>query len=645
MHSKNLTANGLTRWQGAIAKLLVLSLLLVGARNALAGASTIKAQLPPEEAIVWNKWSLEVFARAKREDKMLLVNVGIEVCFACRWMEEFTYRDPQVARLVMENFIPVQVDADDRPDIGERYSDWAWPATIFLAPNATQVLALSGNRRPPDFIPILKELMAQHAKGELKTDALAPYAAPPKPEQTDLTKIRDGIRKGLDDDFDDAKGGWRDELKEINGSGRFVQLFIRAQSEGDRLSRERAIKTAYAMLARIDPVWGGFFSAGINGWASPIYEKRTGSEATALETFAYAYHQTRDKRFLTAAKDVERYLRDWMMAEDGTFFTSQQDEPPKLPKNWSLRRYYNLDTDAKRRKYGTPPIDHAVYTDLNARVIVGYTQLYEASGDDRFLHIAQTAAHALLKQRQQAAGWILQSKETKLLKQDERIHLKTSEAKPFLRAQVQFGVALLSLYRVSGETDWLKAAQRLADGMRATLEDPQLGGFYASTSDGTDAIAPRRKPLQENGVAARFLYQLGQYTKQKSYSAAAERAIRAVSVPSMVAREGRIVDDLAVALETITAEYVEFTVVGDASQPQAQALFTSGRNYYEPRKILHYEQPGRYPDLGRPAMFVCTPNACSTPIFEAKDVAKQADRYHRDRTATQVPENQSRANQ
>ena len=644
MLSKNITVNGFIRWHGAIAKLIVLSLLLVGARNALAGASTIKVQLPPEQAIIWNKWSPEVFARAKRENKMILVNVGIEVCFACRWMEEYTYRDPQGARLVMGNFIPVQVDADDRPDIGERYSDWAWPATIFMAPNATQVLALSGNRRPPDFVPILKELIAQHAKGELKADALAPYAAPPKPEQTELTKIRDGIRKGLDDDFDDAKGGWRDELKEINGSGRFVQLFLRAQSEGDHLSRERAIKTAYAMLVRIDPVWGGFFPAGADGWTSPIYEKRTGSEATALETFAYAYHQTRDKRFLSAAKDVERYLRNWMMADDGTFFTSQQDEPPKLPKNWSLKRYYNLDSDAKRRKYGYPQIDHAVYTDLNARAIVGYTQLYEASGDKTFLRIAQTAAHALLKQRQQATGWILQSKETKLLKQDERIHLRATEAKPFLRAQAQFGVALLSLYRVSGEAEWLKTAQHLADGMRATLEDPQLGGFYASTSDGTDAIAPRRKPLQENGVAARFLYQLGQYTKQQDYTAAAERAIRAVSVPSMVEREGRIVDDLAVALETVTAEYVEFTVVGDVTQAQAQVLFTAGREYYEPRKILHYEKPGRYPDLGRPVMFICTPNACSTPIFEAKDVAKQADRFHRVSAAMQATEKQRRKN-
>ncbi len=627
MLTKNKAVHGLVMWQGAIAKFMLMGLLLAGARSAFAGTETIKTPPPAGEAIIWNKWSPEAFERAKRENKMLLINVGIEVCFACRWMEEYTYRDPKVARLIMQNFVPVQVDSDDRPDIGERYSDWAWPATIFMAPNATQVLALSGNRRPPDFIPILNELIRQHAKGVLKPDALAPYAAPPKPEVTELTKIRDRVRKVLDDDFDDAHGGWGDELKEIDGSGRMVQLFIRAQAEGDRKSRVRILKTALGMLVRIDPVWGGFFPAGIDGWATPILEKRTGSEAAALETFAYAYHLSQDKRFLTAAKDVERYLRNWMMADDGTFFTSQQDDPPKLPKGWSLQRYFKLDTDAKRRQYGIPPIDHAVYTDLNARVIVGYAQLYEATGDEKFLRIAQTTARALIKQRQQADGWMLQGKDTQLLNRDERIHLKTTEAKPFLRTQAQFGVALLALYRVSGDAEWLKASQRLADGMRATLEDAKIGGFYAASADGTEGLAPRRKPLQENGVAARFLFQLAQYTKNKDYAAAAERAIRAVSVPSMVAREGRSIGDLAVALETITASYVEFTVVGDASQAQAKVLFDTGRNYYEPRKILHFEQPGRYPNLGRPVMFVCTPNACSTPIFESKDVSTQANKY------------------
>ncbi len=579
--------------------------------------------------IAWKKWGSEVFDQAKREHKMLLINVGIEVCFACRWMEQQTYRNSNVAQLVMANFIPVQVDADSQPDIGERYSDWAWPATIFMAPDGTQVLALSGNRQPGSFIPILEKLVSQQARGQLTPDILAPYAASPLPESTDLTKIRDNVRRQLDDDFDDELGGWGDELKEINGSGKFNQLILRAHAEGDQQAQQRFLKTAYAMSGRLDRVWGGFFSAGINGWTSPILEKRTGAQATALEVFASAYHLTKDPRFLDAAKNVDQYMRTWMQAPDGTFYTSQTDSPPRLPKNWTLPQYFALNTDAKRRRYGVPVIDHTVYTNLNARVVVAYAKLYEATGNEEFLRMAERCAQTLIDERQQAQGWVLQVKDSAAANQDQRIHLQSTIARPYLRTQAHFGVALLALYRVSGKPVWLKSAQRLEAAMRTNLEDHELGGFYATVADNVDLNIPRRKPLQENGVAAKFLYQLGKYTKNPELNNVAERAIRAVSIPSMIKREGRIVGDLAVALETVTAEYIEFTVVGSMDQPQAQRLFETGRAYYEPRKLLHYELPGRYPNLGRAVMFICSQNACSVPIFDPKEIAAQASKISR----------------
>jgi len=61
--------------------------------------------------------------------------------------------------------------------------------------------------------------------------------------------------------------------------------------------------------------------------------------------------------------------------------------------------------------------------------------------------------------------------------------------------------------------------------------------------------------------------------------------------------------------------------------PEARSLFAAGRSIYEPRKALHFEMPGRYPDLGRPAMFVCTANACSSPVFDGAGIAEVASRF------------------
>ena len=104
--------------------------------------------------------------------------------------------------------------------------------------------------------------------------------------------------------------------------------------------------------------------------------------------------------------------------------------------------------------------------------------------------------------------------------------------------------------------------------------------------------------------------------------------LRAVAQPSSVARRGTRVAELALALEALDAVPVEFSVVTrDPEIPAAQSLFAAGRAIYEPRKALHYEMPGRYPDLGRPAMFVCTENACSSPVFDGTGIAQVAARF------------------
>ena len=97
-------------------------------------------------AIPWQQWGKAPFEQAEQTDKLIILDVGIEGCTACRWMDESTYTHPDVVGLINEHFIAVAADAEAQPDIGERYSDWSWPATIFMTADGTQVLALAGNR-------------------------------------------------------------------------------------------------------------------------------------------------------------------------------------------------------------------------------------------------------------------------------------------------------------------------------------------------------------------------------------------------------------------------------------------------------------------------------------------------------------------
>ena len=67
----------------------------------------------------------------------------------------------------MTHFIAIVADAEAQPDLGERYSDWSWPATIFMTAEGTQILALAGNRRPQNFIPILEKIIDQKQAGNI----------------------------------------------------------------------------------------------------------------------------------------------------------------------------------------------------------------------------------------------------------------------------------------------------------------------------------------------------------------------------------------------------------------------------------------------------------------------------------------------
>ncbi len=132
------------------------------------------------ESIDWSHWELEAFEAAKSKNKIILVNVGMEGCAACGRMQGLSYANSEVISVINEHFVAIEVDTEARPDIGERYSAWAWPATIFLAPDDTQVLGVRGNRSPRSFIPILNDLISKHEAGALEPDPESSFAAPPE---------------------------------------------------------------------------------------------------------------------------------------------------------------------------------------------------------------------------------------------------------------------------------------------------------------------------------------------------------------------------------------------------------------------------------------------------------------------------------
>jgi hypothetical protein len=84
------------------------------------------------ETVRWLSWDSAAFARARAEDRPVLLSIAAPWCESCLDMDRTTYADPRVAQVVNDCFVPIRVNPDRRPDISDRYSLGGWPTTAFL---------------------------------------------------------------------------------------------------------------------------------------------------------------------------------------------------------------------------------------------------------------------------------------------------------------------------------------------------------------------------------------------------------------------------------------------------------------------------------------------------------------------------------
>jgi len=602
----------------------LLHLLLLAGLSACATATPTPTPAAHAGAsFTWHEWIPASFATAQREQRILLVNVAASWCHWCHVMDHETYADPEVAALLRDHFMPIRVDSDARPDLAERYADWGWPATAVLTSDARPVLELRGYQDPREFATLLRSLVADRDAGKLQ----GRRPAPPAPvRDADLVALRQAAQKQLDGFYDEAIGGWGRKQKYPLATHDELSL-LRARVFGEAKWQERALATLAQEIKLIDPVWGGMYQYSVGGvWDDPHFEKIGVIQSGTLEAFALAYRRTGDARWRSAAHLQRSYLLGRMQHPQGGFYTSQDadlqrpGQPPVLG-----AAYYALD-DAGRHKLGVPRVDENRYADINGRTIVALCQLYAAvpgpdGGDDKpALAAALKAAERLLTaHRVQTGGFRHGADDTGLL---------------HLRDQAAVGRALLALYRVTGDPRWQGEAALLAKFMHDSLVDREHGGFFAHTVDpnAVGIFAERRKPLEDNAMAARFMLelhrQIDHLPEPSEHGKVAIAALRAVSQPETLRTEGRMIGQYALALAEASFTPVDVTVVGKQGEPAVMALHRAALALDDPRTILNISPPGaRYPDIGAPAVYLCTDNSCSTPIKDPTKLAASAAKF------------------
>jgi uncharacterized protein YyaL (SSP411 family) len=95
----------------------------------------------------WFPWGEEAFAKAKAENKLLLISIGYSSCHWCHVMEHESFSDEKVAKTMNERYVCVKVDREERPDVDQIYMNavqiitrrGGWPLNCFALPDGRPV--------------------------------------------------------------------------------------------------------------------------------------------------------------------------------------------------------------------------------------------------------------------------------------------------------------------------------------------------------------------------------------------------------------------------------------------------------------------------------------------------------------------------
>ncbi|HYA95943.1 MAG TPA: thioredoxin domain-containing protein [Terriglobales bacterium] len=317
------------------------------ATNSLAQAASAYLRSAMHQPIHWHEWGEEAFAASERENKPILLDIGAVWCHWCHVMDHESYDDPEVARIVNENFIAVKVDRDERPDIDSRYQaavsaisgQGGWPLTAFLTPDGKPFYG--GTYFPPDermgrpsfkrvLLSIAGAFREKHSDVREQADMVMKALSQAESftgRSAELSpKIVESIVRSATRLFDVEHGGFGTAPKFPHAS--ILDLIIDRYARSGEPHLKTVIETTLMHMARggvYDQLAGGFHRYSVDErWVVPHFEKMSYDNSELLKNYVHAWQALRDPFFAEVARDIIRWMDEVLSdRERGGFYASQ----------------------------------------------------------------------------------------------------------------------------------------------------------------------------------------------------------------------------------------------------------------------------------------------------------------------------------
>jgi len=363
-------------------------------KNRLAGETSPYLLQHAENPVDWYPWGEEAIARARTEDRPILLSIGYSACHWCHVMAHESFEDEATAGVMNRLFVNVKVDREERPDLDRVYQlahqvlaqrGGGWPLTMFLAPDDLTPF-FGGTYFPkeprygmPAFTGLLERVAAfyrdERANVKRQNESLrgvfADLVPPAAAADHALTSLPlAAARRDLERSFDGEYGGFGAAPKFPHAGG--IERLLRAwqASAADPAPDLKALYMATLSLTRMaegglfDQLGGGFCRYSVDRyWMIPHFEKMLYDNGTLLALYAQAAVATGDVLFRRTAEETAawalREMRDPAggfhaaldadsEGHEGRFYAWRRDEVQSLlgaDEYRVLARRYGLDRE------------------------------------------------------------------------------------------------------------------------------------------------------------------------------------------------------------------------------------------------------------------------------------------------------------
>ena len=627
-----------------------------------------------DNPVDWFPWGEEALARARAEDRPLLVSIGYSACHWCHVMERESFEDPDTAALMNERFVCVKVDREERPDVDAIYMEavqamtghGGWPQNAFITPE--QAPFYVGTYFPPEQrhgMPSWRMVLLAVAEAwerrreeireqssQIVRSLQATARMQPSSDPIRETLLTDAVA-ALHRSYDRANGGFGHAPKFPPAST--IELLL---SRGER---EMSLATLRAMAAGgiYDQVGGGFARYAVDAtWTVPHFEKMLYDNALLARAYLHGWQVSREDRLRAVCCETLDWAMREMRGPEGGFCAALDADSEGVE-----GKFYVWTLEQLRETLGSEPAQAAIaHFGASERGNFEGTNILEARGPEppelpeirRRLYEARaervwpglddkrlTAWNALMISALADAGAALEREDyiegaaacaefilRDLRDADGRLLRTWKDGRGRLRAYLEDHAflleALLTLYESTFDQRWYREAVALADQMIDHFEDGDRGGFF-TTADDHEQLAARRKDLDDSPVpsgsssAAFGLLRLARMSGEQRYERHAVGVLRLLY--PLALRHPHGFGHLLRAVDFYLAPVKEVVIVGPADG-QAELLRVV-RSQFRPHVVLagsaSPEQKRSVSEL--PAAFVCEHFVCQAPVTEPDELA------------------------